>query len=508
MNLLGWVRIPSLPILRSIGRNKTYMNNSIIDKVLNTIKCNSLLNKGETVIAGISGGPDSVCLVHVLKNISSLYNLRIIAVHINHMLRGEEANLDEDYAREFCRKIGVEFYSDRIDVKSISKKESVSLEEAGRLARYRQFEFYAKDKDAQKIAVAHNKNDHSETILMNIIRGTGPDGLKGIQHKRDNIVRPLLDVCRFEIEDYCTLNKLNPRIDSSNLESIYTRNKIRLELIPYINKSFNIDIEESIGRTSEIISCDLAFIEEYTKNALNTCITEKKSDKIRLNVGNLKGFHDSIKNRILRNAIKAIKGNLNGIEKKHIDLLLELALNGRTGAVICLPGKLAGEKSYDILSIFNRISNKKAAEADIGDNLEKEVVIPGMNIFHANGRNYYFESSVIESHTIENLNIREYKRESKIQYFDYETLKMGISLRKRKEGDVFKPVNGKGTKKLKDYFIDEKIPREERQKMLLIAKGNEIVWIVGNKTSDKFKVNENTKYILKLELKDDTECKY
>ncbi|HEY9062176.1 MAG TPA: tRNA lysidine(34) synthetase TilS [Pseudobacteroides sp.] len=485
------------------------MNNSIIEKVLNTIKCNSLLNKGETVIAGISGGPDSVCLVHVLKNISSLYNLRIIAVHINHMLRGEEANLDEDYAREFCRKIGVEFYSDRIDVRSISKKESVSLEEAGRLARYRQFEFYAKDKDAQKIAVAHNKNDHSETILMNIIRGTGPDGLKGIQYKRDNIIRPLLDISRHEIEDYCTLNKLNPRIDSSNLESIYTRNKIRLELIPYINKSFNTDIEESIGRTAEIISCDLAFIEEYTKNALNRCITDKKTDKIRLSVGNLKDFHDSIKNRILRSAIKDIKGNLNGIEKKHISLLLELALNGRTGAVICLPGKLTGEKSYDALSISCKNSNKKeTAGVDCDSSSEKEVVIPGVISFQANGINYCLESSVIESNTVDNLNFTKYRRESMIQYFDYEILKMGISLRKRKEGDVFKPVNGNGTKKLKNYFIDEKIPREERQKMLLVAKGNEIVWIVGNKTSDKFKVNENTKYILKLELKYDTDCKY
>jgi tRNA(Ile)-lysidine synthase len=494
-------------MLKNTGHDESYMNNSIIDKVLNTIKCNNLIDKGETVIVGISGGPDSVCLVHVLKNISSQYNLNIIAVHINHMLRGEEANLDEDYAREFCRKLGVEFYSDRIDVKGISKKESVSIEEAGRLVRYRQFEFYAKSQGARKIAVAHNKNDHSETILMNIIRGTGTDGLKGIQYKRDNIIRPLLDVYRHEIESYCMLNKLNPRTDSSNLENIYTRNKIRLELIPFINKSFNTNIVDGIGRTAEIINGDLSFIEDYAANAFKKCAIEKNPDKISLDLGTLKDFHHSIKNRILRKAIKNIKGSLNGIEKKHIDLLLELALNGRTGAMICLPGKLIGEKSYDTLSLFYEKTNKRAMSQTQDDNkLQEEITIPGSNYFQVDDRCYCLESNVIKSHEIQNENMAKYKRESRVQYFDYETLKKGIYFRNRKEGDIFKPLNGKGTKKLKDYFIDEKIPREERQKILLVAIGNEIVWIVGNKTSDKFKVNENTKYILKLELKDDVKC--
>ncbi|KNY28638.1 tRNA lysidine(34) synthetase TilS [Pseudobacteroides cellulosolvens] len=483
------------------------MNNSIIEKVLNTIKCNNLINVGETVIAGISGGPDSVCLVHILNNISSIYNFKIIAVHINHMLRGEEADKDENYVREFCERLSIEFYSDKIDIKKLSKEESVSIEEAGRIARYRQFQFYVENKGAQKVAVAHNKNDHAETVIMNIIRGTGTDGLKGIQYKRDNIIRPLLDVCRYEIEDYCLSNELDPRIDSSNLDNIYTRNKIRLELIPFINKCFNTNIIESIGRTAEIVSCDISFIEEYAAEAMKKCIIEKKSDKIRLNIEILKDFHESIKNRILRNIIKDIKGNLNGIEKKHIDLLSGLAFNGRTGAVVCLPGKLIGEKSYNTLSVSYRRTNSPTPIKDQKDNkFEIEITMQGSNFFKFNGRSYCLQSAVIGPIDAENINIQRCKREEKVQYFDYEALKMGIYLRNRKEGDMFKPINGKGTKKLKEYFIDEKIPRDERNKILLVAIGNEIVWVVGNKTSDKFKVNENTKYILKLELKDDMEC--
>ncbi len=483
------------------------MNNSIIEKVLNTIKCNNLINVGETVIAGISGGPDSVCLVHILNNISSIYNFKIIAVHINHMLRGEEADKDENYAREFCERLSIEFYSDKIDIRNLSKKESVSIEEAGRIARYRQFQFYAENKGAQKIAVAHNKNDHAETVIMNIIRGTGTDGLKGIQYKRDNIIRPLLDVSRHEIEDYCLINELNPRIDSSNLDNIYTRNKIRLELIPFINKCFNTDIIESIGRTAEIVGCDISFIEEYAVQAMKKSIIEKKSDKISLNVKILKDFHDSIKNRILRNTIKDIKGNLNGIEKKHIDILSDLAFNGRTGAMVCLPGKLIGEKSYNTLCVsYGRINSSKSIKDQKNDKFEIEMKTHGSNFFKFNGRCYRLESAVIGPIDAENINIERCKKEGKVQYFDYESLKMGIYLRNRTKGDLFKPLNGKGTKKLKEYFIDEKIPREERDKILLVATGNEIVWVVGNKTSDKFKVNENTKYILKLELKDDMEC--
>ncbi len=480
------------------------MNSSIIDKVLNTIKYNNLINVGETVIVGISGGPDSVCLVHVLNTISSIYNFKIIAVHINHMLRGEEAECDEKYAREFCERLSIEFYSEKIDVRKISKEESISIEEAGRIARYRQFQIYAANKNAQKIAVAHNKNDNAETVIMNIIRGTGTDGLKGIQYKRDNIIRPLLDVYRYEIDSYCLLNDLKPRIDSSNMESIYTRNKIRLELIPFINKSFNTDIIENIGRTSKIVSCDLEFIEDYTARALEKCIVEKNFDKIRLDIGILKDFHDSIKNRILRKVVKDIKGNLNGIEKKHIDLLSDIAFNGRTGAMICLPGKIVGEKSYNILTVSCEENGKKAKTKGMEYNeFEIRITIPGRISFEFNNRRYCLESEILSLQEAKKTNVFKCKAEEKVQYFDYEVLKMGIYLRKRKEGDLFKPLNGRGTKKLKDYFIDKKIPRDERDKILLVATGNEIVWVVGNKTSDKFKVNENTKYILKLEFKDD-----
>ena len=330
------------------------------------------------------------------------------------MLRGEEADCDEKYAREFCESLSIEFYSEKIDIRKISKEESISIEEAGRIARYRQFQIYAANKNAQKIAVVHYKNDNAETVIMNIIRGTGTDGLKGIQYKRDNIIRPLLDVYRYEIDNYCLINDLKPRIDSSNMESIYTRNKIRLELIPFINKSFNTDIIESIGRTSEIVSCDLEFIEDYTAEALEKCIVEKNFDKIRLDIGILKDFHDSIKNRIFRKVIKDVKGNLNGIEKKHIDLLSDIAFNGRTGTMVCLPGKLVGEKSYNILTVSCEENSKKAKTKGIEYNgFEIKITIPGRNIFEFNNRCYCLETELISSQEAKKINAFKCKSEEK-----------------------------------------------------------------------------------------------
>ncbi|MDP4179513.1 MAG: tRNA lysidine(34) synthetase TilS [Bacillota bacterium] len=474
------------------------MEKSLINKVIDTITKNSLFSQGDTVIVGISGGPDSVCLVHALHYISLQFSLKVIAVHINHMLRGEEADLDESYALELCRELSIPFYSDKIDVRRMAIQESKSLEEAGRIVRYKQFEFYADKFDAQKIAVAHNRNDQVETVLMNIIRGTGLDGLKGIQYKRGRIVRPLLDIDRQEIEKYCKANNLSPRIDSSNLQNSYTRNKIRLELIPFINERFNSDLTGSLLRTSEIIRDDLYFIEEYTDMAFDKCVIEQNNNKIVLNIKILKDFHNSIKNRIVRLAIKRIKGNLNGIEKKHIDGLIELGLAGRTGSKISLPCRLQGEKSYDQLKISLLANKDKINDNNGSDKEEIPVTIPGVTEYYSSGA--FLEAEIIERN--ENINkLLKVSQNSYIQYFDYEKLKTGIYLRNRKDGDYFKPYNGNGQKKLKEYFIDSKVPRDERDRKALIAIGKEVVWIIGSKTSDKFKVNENTKYILKLEFK-------
>ena len=225
----------------------------MLDKVVEAIKRYKLIENGDKIVTGVSGGPDSVCLLHVLHVLAGKMNIKVFAIHINHMLRGSESDADEAFTREICSKMGINLRSLAFDINEVSRKERISLEEAGRETRYREFQRFADEIGAARIAVAHNKNDQAETILMNLFRGTGLQGLTGMDYIRGRIIRPLLSITRHEIERYCEENSLGYRIDSSNLKGDFTRNRIRLELIPEINKSFGTDLTESINRMALLL---------------------------------------------------------------------------------------------------------------------------------------------------------------------------------------------------------------------------------------------------------------
>jgi len=461
----------------------------MIEKVLDTINRYQLVNNGESVVVGVSGGPDSVCLLHVLYTLRERLHIKLHAVHINHMLRGKESEEDEKYVKELCEKLEIPAHFFSIDIKDIAGKRGISMEEAGREARYRKFEEVAEETGSSKIAVAHNRNDQAETVLMNIIRGSGLDGLKGIEYIRGKIIRPLLDVRREDIEDYCRQHSLNPRTDSTNLVSIYTRNKVRLDLIPSINKMFDTDIQDNLWKMSILLKDDIGYIDENVTRLYNECLIETNKDSITIDAGIFRSYHIAIKRRIVRSAIKNLTGSLKGMESVHIEKVLQLWENGRTGAEIHLPCGLKALKSYNHLIIARAVNNVETRPFCI------EISIPGVTLVPEIGAGIkaFIEkkSSAIE----QNGNMR---YNSLVQYFDYDTFKMGIYIRNRKDGDVFKPYKSNGTRKLKEYFIDNKIPRHKRDNIPLIAQGNEIVWVIGYKISDKFKVTENTKTVLKL----------
>jgi len=462
------------------------------DRILDTINKYKLIEKGEGVVVGVSGGPDSVCLLHVLNSLSENLKLRLFAVHINHMLRGEEADADQKYVESLCEKLGVPLYVRSFDIGGIAAREGISLEEAGREIRYREFDKISRDVGADKIAVAHNRNDQAETVLMNIMRGTGMDGLKGMDFKRGNIVRPLLEIDRKDIEEYCRIHSLNPRTDSSNLESLYTRNKIRLELIPHMSRLSGTDITESLFRMSRLIKEDSEFIEDAAIQAFCESTSAKDAGEICLDVEKLKKNPPAILKRVIRLAVREIKGNLKGIENVHVEKAVDLCINGQTGKQIHLPSGLKISKSYNVLKI-SKIKDLKKTPAFC-----EQVKIPGTTVIEhldavltadilPNDGDFSFQGNV--------------KNRSLVQFFDYNRLYDGIYIRNRKNGDVFKPYKSNGTKKLKEYFIDCKIPKEIRDEIPVIACGNEIVWIIGHKISDKFIVTENTKNILRLEYK-------
>lgn len=358
------------------------------NKVLNTIKKYNLIQENDKIVIGVSGGPDSMCLLHILNGLKEKLNFEIVVAHINHMIR-KEAEEETQYVKNFCDKLGIKCYIKRIDVIDKSNKEKIGTEEAGRKARYDFFEEVLNIVNANKIATAHNENDNAETVLMNIFRGAGTSGLKGIEPIRDNkYIRPIIECERSEIEEYCRVNKLQPKIDKTNFENVYTRNKIRNVLIPEIKKQFNPNIIESLNKLSILSRQENNFIQEYAKNIMeNELIVEKdlenlqqsrnekqnnkicreqmekeKIAKDKLQKGqmqknqiekeeiqrkqlqkeqtskektqnnksivlNLKKFNqldDVIKNRIVLEAIQRVLGSTQGIEKIHVDDIVKL----------------------------------------------------------------------------------------------------------------------------------------------------------------------------------------
>lgn len=460
----------------------------MLDKVLETIARRSLIESGDKIVAGVSGGPDSVCLLHVLHSLSAKINIKVFAIHINHGLRGDESDADEAFTQKMCDKMGIYLRSLAFDISEASRKEKVSLEEAGREIRYREFERYASEIGAAKIAVAHNKNDQAETVMMNILRGAGLKGMAGMDYQRGRIIRPLLDISRHDIEKYCEENNLSYRIDSSNLKAEFTRNRLRLETIPGINKSFGVDLTETLHRMASILKNDSSFLEEAALKAFNGCFSEYGNNYVALNIKGIRNLHPALFSRVVLIAVSRIKGDLKDIGSKHIEDIIELVNKGRTGSVIQLPENIRAGISYNLLKFYTEKIKLKNA-------FSYELKIPGLTYISETAA--YIDAS-IGSRSSEVDKYMRISYNSLEQFFDYDRLKRGINIRNRQEGDIFAPFKSRGTKKIKEYFIDNKIPRDKRDEIPLITMGSEVVWIIGYKISDKFKVTENTKTILRL----------
>lgn len=309
------------------------------EKVLKIIKKYNLIENGDKIVVGVSGGPDSITLLNILKNIkkNKYIDFEIIVCHINHMIR-QEALEDEEYVKKYCKDNNIECYVKKIEVEKMAEIQKIGTEEAGRKVRYEFFNEILEKTNSNKIATAHTKNDNAETVLMNIIRGSGTTGLKGIEAKRDNLIRPLIECNREEIENYCEINNLNPRVDKTNFENIYTRNKIRNLLIPYIKENFNPNIIEAINRLSDLSRKENEYLDRVTKKAYNNIVVEKRENQIILDLKKFNLLEEVIKSRLVLYTINILFGTRNGIEKKHIEDIIKLCSNS-IGNKFLIPNK-------------------------------------------------------------------------------------------------------------------------------------------------------------------------
>ena len=462
------------------------MSNDIKKRFLKFIKEKNIVKSGDKILVGLSGGPDSVCMLNLLCSIRDEEKIEIAAAHINHMLRGEEADKDEEYSKKLCESLGVRFFSKRIDINKYALETGKSSELAGREARYDFFDEIINKINFNKIATAHNANDQAETILMRIMRGTGLEGLGGIPVEREGkYIRPILFMKREEVEQYCKENNLNPHIDATNLERIYSRNKVRLDILPYMKNNFNPNIVETINRMALLLQDDNEFIEgEVNKAYKDNCFERENSIVISKNLFNI---HSAIVTRVIRKALFAINKSNYDMEMKNIEDIIELSNLG-TNKRVDLPKDIYAENVYGDIIIRKKeyIKNK----------LSNELTLNKKDILH---NEVIFDEYIINFDLVNNKDIKQ-ENDELIKKFDYDKIN-NVTIRYRKDGDRITPLGMKGSKKLKDIFIDMKIPKEKRDEIPLIQFNDEISWIVGIKMSDKFKITKETKHILKVSVK-------
>lgn len=442
----------------------------MLDKVKETIEKYNMLSWGDRIIIGVSGGADSVCLTDVLNEFKDEYNLEIILVHINHNIRGEEAKRDENFVIELGRKYNNKVKVFSYKVEEMAKAEGMTVEEMGRKLRYEAFYKTAEKKG--KIAVAHNMNDNCETMIMRFFRGTGIKGLGGISASRDRIIRPLINISRNEIEKYCNDRGLEYCNDSTNSVAEYTRNKIRLNVIPMIQKEFNENIVVSMARTAELMADEEAYMDRQAREAYSKCEIEPK----RISIDCLLKYDKVIQRRIIRLGFSGYSEDLHDISYEHVENVLSLVKKD-SGKITELPGGLRAIREYNTI-LFYRTGEKK----DFCYSIE-----PGKKyVFRELGLGIMLSGEKCD----ENL-----KNLYTIP-LNYDKIKSDLVLRGRRSGDKINLYGG--TKTIKKLFIDEKVPYSKRDFVPLLAMGSDVIWIKDMKTSAFFKAVGDCENILYL----------
>lgn len=419
----------------------------IIDGAVETY---GLIDKGDKILVGFSGGADSVCLLHSLWTACARYGAHIFAAHINHGLRGESAERDERFCRDMCERLGVPFFVKHADVRGYARERGISEETAGREVRYAFFDELCRKYEFDKIATAHHKNDLAETVVMNFIRGAGINGLSGIPPVRGNIIRPLIDTPRSEIEQYCREHGLEFVTDETNLESVYRRNKIRLELIPYIQKEFNSGFINSVAQNAKSIAADCEFLENVADEEYKKRVTKTKNGFcIRI-----EPLAEAVRSRIfMRMAAECGASDIAGVHIRAVDMLWQ---RGETGKSVNLPDGVCARTAYGVMYIEKAYSEADGFEYYIKVGQRTPIPEAGIAVTVVPDENGSFR------------------------------LDGELCVRSRRSGDIFYPAGMKGRKKVKDYYVNEKIPSGERMTIPLLTCGGEIAWIIGRRRDRRF----------------------
>ena len=444
-----------------------------------------MIRPGDLVVAAVSGGPDSVCLLHILHELKDALQVQLIVAHFDHGLRPAEDESETRFVRDMAGSLKLPFETAK--GRLLAKKAPGSREEAARTARYAFLERVRKKYKAGRIALGHNLNDQAETILMRLLRGSGPLGLTGIPPCRDgSIIRPLLEIERREIEKYLKAEKLAFVTDSSNLGTDYLRNRIRLEVIPILEKH-QPQLAPLLGQTAEILRDEDAYLEKIAKAWLEKEAIRHPDGSRELSVPSFLGLPVALARRATRQAIATIKKDLRRITWEHIEAVQKLARAEKPQAVLKFPGGIEVRRTYDRLGFH---AGQKKGEPSFSFTIQG----PGNYRIKEIGRTL----SIKELKSRKGLLVR---GAAWTAFLDAETLSFPLTLRTFKPGDRFIPFGMKGRKKIKDFFVDLKVPMEERRSTPILCCGDTPVWVWGFRIDDRFKVTPGTRSVLKITLK-------
>jgi len=442
-------------------------------KVKAYVKAHHMLCEQDKVIAGVSGGADSICLLFMLLELQKEIGFSMAAVHVHHGLREESADADEKYVEKVCKEQNVDFFSFHENVKEYAKMTGESEEEAGRNVRRNIFQKVLKEQCGTKIALAHHKNDNVETFLWNLCRGTGLKGLGGILPVSGEYIRPLLCLKREEIEVYLQEREIPYCTDETNLRNDYTRNRIRNQVIPYMEESLNTQTVNHMAETIENIRLFNEYIAQEVEKYVRSCVLEK-NQKYFLNKEKFEGVPEVFKKYVIHETLAKVAGKKKDIEARHIAGVLEL-FGRQVGKSIDLPYGLTACRIYDGIELFDGNSDMKEEGC-----LEENAPDMKIRVFDRTSDMVTFPEKIYT------------------KWFDYDIIKCTVKIRHREPGDYIVIDRQGRTQKLKQYFINEKIPQNMRDKIWLVADGKEIMWIVGYRQSNGYQITENTTKIIEI----------
>ncbi|UCD71436.1 MAG: tRNA lysidine(34) synthetase TilS [Syntrophobacterales bacterium] len=460
-----------------------------ISKVKATVEKYRMLQEGDRVIVGVSGGIDSVVLLNVLMALRDEYDLSLIVAHLDHGIRGEEARGEADFVRNVAQGLALSFETAVTNVPALARREHISLQEAARKARYDFYEEMREKYGGQKVAMGQTADDQAETILMRVIRGTGLRGLKGIPPVRSGgYIRPLIEVSREEIERFADKEGLSFVTDSSNIKDIYLRNKVRHDLIPHLQGEYNPHIKVGLTRMASILSREDDYLDRKAEEVM-AGLVKGDGEELSLDIPRLKAFHEAICFRVLQKMLAImLGGDLRSIKTIHLDGIFRLLTHRAPNKMLNLPQGIRAEKHYT--ELFIRKGRPPAVSP-----FEYIIDVPGITILEGLGKKLITRIERVRKGTPKDI-------DSKVAYLDDDKLTHPLTLRSFKEGDRFIPLGMKGHKKLKDFFINTKTPKALRRRIPLLISRGTIVWVVGYRVNECFKLTEGSKRVLRAEYLD------